>query len=87
MWVVFSKVNASRSRNNIDLFISGIKFFYYLRNVGEADDAQSIPKDCNSSVLEKIVIELDPRRARESDLAECTKDSRLITACAAVSER
>jgi hypothetical protein len=56
--VVFSKVNASRLRNNIDLFISGIKFFYYLRNVGEAEDAQSIPKDCNSSVLEKIAIGL-----------------------------
>jgi len=61
---VLSKVNASRLRNNIDLFISGIKFFYYLRNVGEADDAQSIPKDCNSSVLEKIAIGLISRWAR-----------------------
>jgi hypothetical protein len=83
----FFKVNATRNLNNIDLFISGIKFFYYLRNEAAAPHANCAQKAVNQAFFGILAQSRFSRKRKRRARAECTKDSFNQTKASALSER
>ncbi len=76
----FSKVNAYRSLDNLDLFISRIKDFYYLRNVGAHSAWRRMSRQADSAIYKGLAVVFPPRMQIETRVTDpgCTKDSKSI---------